>query len=1124
MVQLSSGLEHRESRIKIDGFRLQRLEVYNWGTFNQHIWPITPSGGSALLTGANGSGKSTLVDALLTLLVPYHRRTYNLASGSEKQRERDERSYILGAWGKQKELESNRSKAQYLRQNDTHSILLAVFANDALEQVVTLAQVLWLEEKVHKLYFVATRALSIDDHFRLHGSPKDVRKHYRAQGIEVYEEFAKYSQRFRQLLSFRSEKALDLFNQIVSIKEIGSLNAFVREHMLEKMDAQARIKQLQDNFSNLTGAHDAIQLADRQHAILKPLMEDARKYMEIQARISETNHCAELLTMAMAQGKLALLSQAITITENELRIYESNKQGLQQTLNNLSRHIRDLEVAIRNDKIGQRIENLKRDIQRHEERQQERKDQTEKYDRLAKTLGLPCYDDEKTFLAARRQAFSFQDQINQRLADLTAERDKHVQNLNKLFEACQEYEKEVNSLMRRSSQIPGDDIEIRQQLVAKLRLNEADLPFVGELLRVRSSEQQWEPAIERLLHGFGRQMLVAEKYYQQVSHYVDRTDLRGRLVYHRINGTRTPRPAERLEPDSLYHKLEVKPDTAFTQWLRAEIIDGFNYRCCESLVDFQRASYRALTLNGQIKHGLARHEKDDRRPLGDRRNYVLGWDNREKLALIAKELTDCKAELDHISGLITQVEKQQDREREKQSALQLLLAFDSFELIDWRAVARLLQDLRRQVQELEASSTHLATLRRQLKEAETQQKEKQEEHDQIVGKIANLKKDVESYQRLERTCRGLLNDEILAREISTLERIQKDLKDIQDREKLSAVSLETIDDLRDRLRQLYRNRVNTFQGQLRQQETGIVNAMRNFLQTKPTLAQEMDASIGALDEYRRHYERIQHDDLPRYRNQFKALLNEKVVTDIGSFKAVLEQQEEEIRESIANLNGSLRTIDYTDSTYIQLNCERTHDADVREFRNLLKDCLPDVGQARTPEDNENSFQRIRVLLQRFEEQANWTNKVTNVRNWLDFSASELYRENGAQKNYYSDSSGKSGGQKAKLAYTILASAIAYQYGLDQERGRERTFRFVVVDEAFSKSDERNARYAMELFRQLDLQVLVVTPLDKIHVAEPYISACHFVTNNEEENDSKVYNLTSTQYEKYKREWRAQEGQ
>ena len=254
---------------------------------------------------------------------------------------------------------------------------------------------------------------------------------------------------------------------------------------------------------------------------------------------------------------------------------------LEQTLDDFNRQILDLEVAIRNDKVGQRIEDLKRDIQQHEQHKQERKNQTEKYDRLARALGLPCYDNEETFHVARRQAISLQEQINRRLVDLTAERDKHVQNVTKLNETYQEYEKELNSLRQRNSQIPSTDIEIRRQMVAKLRLNEADLPFVGELLRVRRSEQQWEPAIERLLHGFGCQMLVAEQYYQQVSRYVDSTDLHGRLVYHRINGTRTPRASERLEPDSLYHKLEVKPDNEFTQWLRAEIIDGFNYRCCE---------------------------------------------------------------------------------------------------------------------------------------------------------------------------------------------------------------------------------------------------------------------------------------------------------------------------------------------------------------------------------------------------------------------------------------------------------------------------------------------------------------------------------------------------------------
>ncbi|MEH1903261.1 MAG: ATP-binding protein [Nostoc sp.] len=46
------------------GFCLQRFEVLNWGTFDQHPWVLDLQGNIALLTGANGSGKSTLVDGL----------------------------------------------------------------------------------------------------------------------------------------------------------------------------------------------------------------------------------------------------------------------------------------------------------------------------------------------------------------------------------------------------------------------------------------------------------------------------------------------------------------------------------------------------------------------------------------------------------------------------------------------------------------------------------------------------------------------------------------------------------------------------------------------------------------------------------------------------------------------------------------------------------------------------------------------------------------------------------------------------------------------------------------------------------------------------------------------------
>ena len=78
------------------GFRLQRFEVLNWGTFDRRPWVLDLAGETALLTGANGSGKSTLVDGLLTLLVPNKKRNYNQASSTTGKRERMRRATCKG--------------------------------------------------------------------------------------------------------------------------------------------------------------------------------------------------------------------------------------------------------------------------------------------------------------------------------------------------------------------------------------------------------------------------------------------------------------------------------------------------------------------------------------------------------------------------------------------------------------------------------------------------------------------------------------------------------------------------------------------------------------------------------------------------------------------------------------------------------------------------------------------------------------------------------------------------------------------------------------------------------------------------------------------------------------------
>ena len=302
----------------------------------------------------------------------------------------------------------------------------------------------------------------------------------------------------------------------------------------------------------------------------------------------------------------------------------------------------------------------------------------------------------------------------------------------------------------------------------------------------------------------------------------------------------------------------------------------------------------------------------------------------------------------------------------------------------------------------------------------------------------------------------------------------------------------------------------------------IIKQMSDYRNTYQAETQEVDASIEALDDYRNMLTELNDDDLPRFEATFKQELNEKTIQSLVHFSTQLERAETELKTKIARINKSLTSIDYNEGSYIQLLAENINDSDIRQFRQDLRSC---VSESLT-EDlyNEERFLQVKTIIERFrgresktEADKRWTKKVTDVRSWFVFSAEELWRADNSRRDYFESSSGKSGGQKEKLAYTILASALAYQFGLDQ-KDNIRSYRFVVIDEAFGRGSEASTRYALSLFKELGLQLLVVTPLQKIHVIEPFIHHVHFI-HNEDGKDSQIRNMTIAEYqeEKEKRE-------
>jgi uncharacterized protein YPO0396 len=93
---------------------------------------------------------------------------------------------------------------------------------------------------------------------------------------------------------------------------------------------------------------------------------------------------------------------------------------------------------------------------------------------------------------------------------------------------------------------------------------------------------------------------------------------------------------------------------------------------------------------------------------------------------------------------------------------------------------------------------------------------------------------------------------------------------------------------------------------------------------------------------------------------------------------------------------------------------------------------------------------------------------------------------------------------------VLAASLAYQFGLEWGAVRSRSFRFVVIDEAFGRGSDESAHYGLELFRRMNLQLLIVTPLQKIHIIEPYFAGLGFV-HSEEGRQSMLRYLSIEEY-------------
>ncbi len=1076
----------------LPGYRLERLELLNWGTFHGEGQVFAPCGGWSLLVGDNGSGKSTAIDALRTLLVPPRllASSYNDASGDGRKasgRDRTRRSYIRGAWASSSTIDSTSPTTQYLREPGVLSAISAVFGDALRSESVTLAQVLWeYDEEVREIFAICRAPKSLKDLLGQQMNTTEIKRAAKQSGWEVFDSFPSYSERMRKLLHIPGEKALEVFNRAIGMKEVGDIDAFVRQFLLPSADTFTFIRDtVQPHYKTLMDCWMAIDRAERQLNALRPVSENADRLAAAEAKIKEWKDLQDAVKPYFLTKYLHFLEQRTIELRREHEIAQAKRNGIVSDLDQRRNDRDGLIAAISATDVGPRLQAIDREIQLSESERQRAQTLRSRVQISAELLAAEsALTDEVSFFMARASWESVESQESQAASESDERRAASRYRQELALAKMTDVREELASVERNNVNIPRNFLSVRLRLCEALKVDITTMPFAGELMEVNQEYAEWAGALERLLHGFGLSLLVPENLYRPAAEFINSTMLHLRLTFHPVPA-RVPAPP-RLSEELVPGRLSFRVDHPLHSWVIAELSRRFNYRCCNTIEELERVE-RGVTRQGLMRD-RSRHIKDDSRSIDDPKDRILGWSTEQKIAALRTQLRESEKEAETAARETIEAGREATDARRRAAAAKELLGINQFLEINPAHWSQQLIRLRSEKELLENSSKELHLLRQRKSEIETEINSLDQQLRQTDGEVRILAKDV--------------ND---CNNISQVRKAELEKFPDYEHEKIDAdfarllgvhvpLTKDNADQLTHTTAQSIQGRINNEIGKVNEAADRMVAAMSEFLKEFNEFGQTLSTGRVYAISFLAVQARIEGEDLPKHRERFEHYLNENLVGDLLMLNSRLDEHGQAIESRVEEVNQALRTIEYSENTYVQLHLVNRPNAQVSEFKRSLKECF-EYGIAPAPEERLRVFARVRALLEKFRADPDGTQRTTDVRTWYSTGVKELRQQDESEADFFAATTGKSGGQKAKLAFTILASALTAQYGLSQAQAESSNFRLVVIDEAFSRTDEQNSQRAMQLFERLGFQVVVVGPFDaKAKLAVPFVQTIHLASN------------------------------
>lgn len=1112
-------------------WRAELMQLVNWGGFGG-LTRIPLRGEATMISGASGVGKSTILDAYTALMMPSDTKFNGASNDAVAGRarsvgQRNLLSYLRGAVDVVDDPRTGRPVEKLLRGKgaDTWGAVAMTFVSDQGRRFTAL-RTYYVPRRATRSADVAMQLASHEGPLALETLEVAVPERFHANtlkklfpGIRVHRTYAEFAAVLHARLGIGANgdgsKALRLLARIQAGNQVRSVDELYKEMVLERPATYAAADRAVEHFDDLDSAYAAMRTEEQKLEVLEPITALQER------KVAGLRRAAELDAYGVTgQGddtplRLWLLRTHLRLLETAVEANRSARAATADALTGGSGTEaalqRDLEAAKEAHRAagGSTLQALAASL---EQEQVVREDRAGRRATLQERL-LPlleasldaaaagaagALDSAEAFGRLQEEARRWVEGHQAEQERLTGLRDAAVGRRYPLLQRKDELGRERASLEGRAGRVPVVLHELRADVARASGLSEEELPFVAELVDVAPEEARWRTAVETVLGGSARVMLVPLDRLEEFSAAIDGLRLRGRLTF---EGAELDLPATGpADPERIAGKLLFR-DSPFSGWVQRHVAEPSRNALCVEAADGLAGSGLRVTLAGQTRNGRrGSHGRNDARS-------IIGFSNTEAIAEVDAEAAAVERGLEELDAEVAELGRQLSVLGQRRAAYDAV-AVARFDDLDVAGSDVRIADIERRRAELLSADDGLAVLQRQIEE--------------LTGRLDEARKA--RYGLDERARR--LNDEHA--ELVDSEDMVKDRLEAMERSGAVSLTDEQSTSLADefagaaapadpeeldrfaessqRLAERLRVAVTDAEAETRRAEeelTGIFRAYKLHWDS-PNLG----ATPDSYADYARILEEIRATGLAERRSEWRRRLTEWSGQDLVPLVGAMAASVEEIEDRLEPINAILRRLEFgAAGDRLRIRLRRLAPAHVQVF---MKD-LRALSSGTTADLDEVGLERRFVDLSRFMRQLRRPEHTTDgtsdrdrlldVRRHVEISAERYDHLSGELRATYRTLGEKSGGESQELVAFIVGSALRFRLG-DEMRSRPR-FAPVFLDEGFVKADSEFAGRAVQAWRGLGFQLIVGVPLDKVTGLEPHMDELLAITKNPTTHQARI---------------------